>query len=191
MSANADDHLRDTLACFTAHSGPHAGQNLASLSDSTPTLLALLRHTGCPFCQEAMADITRALPELDERGVTPVLVFQTPDAGLASALAATIGLEGIDVVTDPDRALYRAFEIPRGNVWQVFGPRVMLGVVRTLTRGLRPAKKVGGDVLQLPGTVLVHKGKVLGRYVHRHQADRANYKQIACALPASGPVGPA
>jgi peroxiredoxin len=171
------------LAAFAVHAGPHAGQTLSELSGAQPTLLALLRHTGCPFCQEAMADLKDAMPELERRGIAPVLVFQTPDAGLAAKMTEASGLENADVVADPERKLYDAFGIERGNLWQVFGPRVVVGVVRVIARGLRPGKKVGGDVMQLPGTVLIHKGEILERHVHRHQGDRANYEQVACSIP--------
>jgi hypothetical protein len=147
-------------------------------------LIALLRHSGCPFCQEALRDIKRQREAIEAAGVRILVVFQVEEGEFTRRYFERAGLADLDRVADPDRRLYRALDVPRGNIWQVFGPHVFLRVVQSIASGIRPDKKVGGDPMQLPGTVLVHRGEILRRHVHRSQADRANYEAVACGVPA-------
>ena len=158
------------------------GEDLLTLSERSPVLVALLRHTGCPFCQEAMRDLASSRGAIESRGVRIVVVFQAPEGEFAERFFEQAGLPGVDRIADPERALYRALDVRRGGVWQIFGPHVLVRVVRAVASGVRPGKRVGGDAMQLPGTVLIQDGKIVRRHVHRSQADRANYEEVACAV---------
>ena len=170
--------LRDVMA----RSVTQRGEDVLSLSERSPLLLVLLRHTGCPFCQEAIRDVKAAREAVEARGVRIVLVVQAPEGDFVRGFFERAGVPDVDRVADPSRALYSALGVERGNVWEIFGPYVLVRVVRALVAGVRPERRVGGDVMQLPGTVLIHRGQIVARHVHRSQADRANYTELACSV---------
>jgi hypothetical protein len=178
------DTVQQTLASITDHDGT----DLRTLNDRQPLLLALLRHTGCPFCVEAVHDLAQAQQGIAERGVAIAVVFQTHDAHLAQQLLQQQGLTNAHLVLDPDRTLYKLFDIKKGTPWQLFGPRVLLRVASVIRKGLKPARKSGGSLAQLPGTVLVHKGGIIEQHAHTSQADRADYRRVVCAVPEQTPA---
>jgi hypothetical protein len=156
------------------------GLTLAAASESRPLLVVFLRHAGCTFCREALADLEKAKPRLDRAGVGLVLVHMGPD-GPAAALFARSGLLDALRVSDPARDLYRAMELSRGTLSQLFGPRVW---VRGFKAGLIDRHGVGmlvGDGLQMPGAFLIHRSAVLRAYRHEDAADRPDYCSLAGA----------
>lgn len=177
MTTNS--HLQHALR----NASDRRGNSLLDLSNASPVLVALLRHTGCPFCVEALDDLKDAKAEITASGVNIAVVMQTHDANAASAMLERFQLNDAHLILDPERRLYAALDVKKGNLWQLFGPHVLVRVFQVLAKGLKPAKKIGGAASQLPGTVLIHKGEVLRSHVHRSQADRANYTSL-CSLPA-------
>jgi peroxiredoxin len=163
------------------------GRSLADLSREGPVLLLLLRHSGCVFCREAIADAAAALPDIEAAGARLVLVHQGTDDELRPLLERS-GLGGIDRVSDPSKAVYRALDVPRGSFGQLFGPAVWgRGLTAVLQgHGIGP---LVGDGFQMPGAFLVRNGQVVAAYRHRHAADRPDYGHLACGVPR--PMQPA
>jgi hypothetical protein len=163
-----------------------AGETLADLSRTGPVLLLLLRHSGCVFCREAIADAAAALPQIEAAGARLVLVHQGSDDDLRPILERH-GLGQIDRVSDPAKTLYRALELPRGSLGQLFGPPVWSrGLAAVLAgHGIGP---LVGDGFQMPGAFLIRDGRVSAAYRHRHAADRPDCGALACGLPRPLPV---
>lgn len=159
------------------------GETLDALSRQGPVLLVLLRHTGCTFCREAVADLTGSLPGIEERGVRPVLVHQGGDADILPLLARH-GVERLDRVSDPDRRLYRALELRRGSLAQLFGPGVWWAGLKATLRGHLVGRLVG-DGFQMPGVFLIRDGRVVSALRHRTAAERPDYAALACAAPGA------
>ena len=165
-----------------------SGESLAKLSMQGPILLLLLRHSGCVFCREAIADAAAALPQIDAAGARLVLVHQGDDDTLRPLLER-YGLGKIDRVSDPAKSLYRALDLPRGTIGQLFGPPVWgRGLAAVLAgHGIGP---LVGDGFQMPGAFLIRDGRVVAAYRHRHAADRPDCGALACGrsrpLPAAG-----
>jgi peroxiredoxin len=156
------------------------GLTLMELSRRSPVLVVFLRHLGCTFCREALADLRTQRPALERAGVAICLVHMVDDAQ-AGAMFARYGLGDVARVSDPDKALYRAFDLARGSLTQLFGPRLWLrGVGAGLLRGhlLGP---LAGDGLQMPGAFLVHHGLVVRAFRHQDAADRPDYCELAGA----------
>jgi hypothetical protein len=152
---------------------------VAELSGESPVLLLFLRHSGCMFCREALADISRVRQEVAGTGTRIVLVHM---GGLHSMdkLLQKNGLEGVDRINDPRQLLYRAFGLRRGRLRQLIG----FGVIR---RGFLAAVLArhgfglfSADPFQMPGLFLIHQGEILNRFRHRTAADRPDYLAI-CA----------
>lgn len=159
------------------------GSTLDSLSrEGSGALLVFLRHAGCTFCREAMADLRERREAIESRGVRLVVAHMGDDVS-AGAFLSRYGLGDISRIADPERALYRAFDLKRGSFTQLFGVRVALrGVAATLRGHL--IGRLAGDGFQMPGAFLVRDGRIVAAHRHRTVADRPDYGALACSAPA-------
>jgi peroxiredoxin len=179
--ANSDTGTqRVDLDTALANAHTTSGRSLAELSHETPLLLVLLRHSGCVFCREAIADAAAALPQIEASGARLVLVHQGDDRQF-HPLAKTHGLGQVERVADPGKQLYAALDLPRGRFAQLFGPAVWWPGLRAVLRGHGIGPLVG-DGFQLPGAFLIRDGQVVAAYRHAHAADRPDYSALACGV---------
>jgi peroxiredoxin len=151
MSPATPDHA--LLSTRTA-----AGDTLASLAARGPLLLVFLRHFGCPLCQEMVADVAARRTAMAGSGTTVVFVHMHPE-WQAAAFFARYGVSDLQRVSDPNRTLYRAFEVPRARPtsWLSLGSlRHYLSAIR---HGHLP-KLVGGDVGQMSAVVRIVDGRI-------------------------------
>ena len=156
------------------------GESLLSLSRRRPRLVVCLRHLGCTFCRESLADLARLRPEIERSGTGIVLVHPGTD-DRAGELFATYDLDDLPRFADPDRVLYRSLGLSRGSLLQLAGPRVVWRALVATLRGHR-AGRTGGDVRQMPGVFLVDHGRLVEAFRHRDVAERPDYGEIAAAL---------
>ncbi|GIW73829.1 MAG: hypothetical protein KatS3mg103_0351 [Phycisphaerales bacterium] len=141
------------------------GRSLADVTDQRPTLVLLLRHAGCIFCTQALADLAGQRQALERAGLALAVVSMSQPQDLARR-AQRFGLEGVVLVSDPDRMLYRALALPRGRFAQLFGPAVWWRGLRAWLQGHRIGR-LDGDGFQMPGAFVLHKGQVLAEHRHR------------------------
>ncbi|MBN8644731.1 MAG: AhpC/TSA family protein [Planctomycetes bacterium] len=157
-----------------------AGETVLEMSRRGRVMLVFLRHTGCPFCREAMADIQRRRAEI-ERSARVVFVHQAPEDEANRAFFDAAGVGDIPRVSDPERALYRAAGLKRGSLWAIFGPYIWFRSIQAMLTGRRLGRMIG-DVFQMPGVLVIEDGAVVGEYRHRSQADRPDYVSVACPV---------
>ena len=170
--------LETVLAEMRPEGASDEGGSLLERSQGQDILLALVRHAGCPFCKEALADLGRSRSRIEEAGVRPIVVH-LGEPGSLDRLMQKNRLANIPRVSDPEQRLYRALEIPRGGFAQLFGLKVWIrGFITTLKGHIVDGLK--GDGLQLPGTVIIRDGTVIARHEHKTAADRANFARFAC-----------
>lgn len=153
------------------------GQSIAELSRQSPVLLMLVRHFGCTFCREAMAELSAQQSALAERGVTPVVVHQS-DAERGSAFLNKYGLNNVYQVSDPDKRLYRGLGLPRGSFTQLFGLSSILAGFRAAKHGVG---KLEGDGFQMPGAFVIRDGKIVETYRYAHAGDKVDACDFACS----------
>lgn len=160
------------------------GLTLEEHSKLTPVLLVFLRHSGCMFCREALSDLARMQNGIEEEGARLVLVHMGRESNTGDFFDR-YGLENVPRISDPDRALYRAFALNRGSVADVFGPRVWWRGLQLLTRyGVgRPA----GDGFQMPGAFLLFHGEIVRTYRHQSPADRPDYLGLVTGRDYAAP----
>lgn len=168
-----------SLATALAETRTAAGVPLADLCDRTPVLLVFLRHLGCTFCREALADIAAQRPRIQAAGTRIVLVHMGP-ADAAAILFRRYSLTDVDHACDPDRRLYRAAELARGRLGQLFGLKCFLRGIAATLRG-HVVGRLAGDGFQMPGVLLVHRGRVLRAFRHASAADRPDYCELSGA----------
>lgn len=161
-----------------------SGQSILELSHESPVLLIFLRHAGCTFCKEALADVAHRRGIIESRGLTIILVHMSPDADAAHAFER-YGLADLPRVSDPACELYRSLGLRRGAFSQLFGPGVALRGAAAALRGHWPSG-LKGDGFRMPGVFLIRDGRILRSHIHATVADRPDYAAIAdCELPAA------
>ncbi len=162
------------------------GVSLLHRSRAEPTLVVLLRHSGCTFCREALADLQRQR-ELIARHARLAIVHMSSDADAERTFAA-YGLDDVPRISDPQQRLYRALDIGRGTFAQLFGPKVWLRGAQAFLAG-HGIGALDGDGFQMPGAVVLRGGRVVARHEHASAADRPRYHALACpagVTPAGG-----
>jgi peroxiredoxin len=160
----------------------HDGRTLAELSAEHPVLIVFLRHSGCAFCREALSDLQRQRQRIEADGVSIALAHMV-DNDEAGRFFKPYGLDDVPRFSDPTRQLYEAFDLQRGNFWQLMGPAVFWRGMKAFFSG-HGAGRIRGDVAQLPGTFVVHRGQIVQAFRNKTAADRPDYAEMACKIPA-------
>lgn len=153
------------------------GITLQEMSERTPTMMVFLRHFGCTFCREALDDLADQRDQIELLGARIVLVHME-EQEKAQCLLNKMGLSDVPHISDPENILYKKFQLRRGGLNQIFGPKVWW---RGLLAGFFKGHGVGkesGDIFQMPGVFLLSKGRVIRKYIHKSAADRPDYGQL-------------
>lgn len=154
-----------------------------SLSSEQPIMLVFLRHFGCTFCREALADISKNRTAIEESGVRVVFVHMAED-DIADRYFERYNLEGAVHISDPSCRFYAAFGLVKGNFTQLFG---LKSWIRGFQAGVLDGHGVGaqlGDGFQMPGIFIIQEGKVVDSFIHRLASDRPDYVKLSecCAM---------
>jgi peroxiredoxin len=169
-SAMPDLTVAEANQTFRSQHGP----SIAELSAERRVMLLFLRHAGCTFCREALADVAAQREALESRGVTPVLVHMGDNQDQSGFFAA-YGLEDVHRISDPEQRLYRAYHLQRGGFQELLGPRVWWRGFKAAILGRHGVGKLVGDGFQMPGLFLVERGEVIASRRHETAADRPDY----------------
>jgi hypothetical protein len=146
--------------------------------DEAPTLLVFLRHFGCIFCREAVADL-RAASEGDARFPRTLFFFQgTPTEGRAFMRRDWPGMRA---VADPDGEMYDAFGIERAGLVKALGPPVWRARRRALAKGHENGPR-SGDVWRMPGVMLTSGSRIHWVQPVRHAAELPDFDEIEIRL---------
>ncbi len=160
------------------------GESLAQLSHAQKAFTVFLRHSGCPFCRQTLADLAASRAALEAatggESVRLVLVHMMTEVE-AAPFIARYGLGDVPRISDPERQLYAALELRRARILQLFGSRVwwrgfMAGIVEGHGVG-RP--RAHEDWKQLPGVFLINQGEVTFSFRHARVSDRPDYLALA------------
>ncbi len=157
------------------------GHSLLQLSMEKPQLVVFLRHSGCTFCRQALADLARHQHEFRQLGVELVLVHQG-DPDLAAKWFTEYGLGDASQISDPQTKLYQAFELKKASVFDMLKPSVWWNGLRAAIFQGHWFGKIVGDVFQMPGVFLLDRGKVVRAFRHKLASDRPNYVELACPI---------
>jgi hypothetical protein len=155
------------------------GLNLApgSLQDqlgSDLNLIVFLRHFGCMFCRETLADM-REIAEKDPSFPNPLFFFQgSPTEGRALLRGYWPQLRAI---SDPRAEFYEGFGVERGGLFKMFGPSVWTAKSRAEAKGHRNGER-SGDIWRMPGVFLARGSRILWSHEYRHAADHPDYQLI-------------
>jgi hypothetical protein len=159
------------------------GKSIDDLSKNQTLLIVFLRHSGCTFCREALADLKNQRERLAAAHVLPVLVHMGDEAA-GEVFFASYALSDVPRISDPMCQLYRAYGLARGKISQLLGPAVWWRGFKAAILAGHAVGPAGGDGFQMPGAFLVRDGKILHAYRHTTAADRPDYCELAQAQSA-------
>jgi hypothetical protein len=159
---------------------PVAGLNLSpgTLNDQLgpqPMLLVFLRHFGCIFCRETLADM-RAFSERDPN-FPKILFFFQGSTTEGRALLRRYWPE-VGAVADPTALFYTGFGVERGGLIRNLGPSVLAAKSRAESKGHSNGER-SGDIWRMPGAFLVSNRRVFWAHEYRHAADHPSYEEIS------------
>ena len=138
------------------------------------TLLVFLRHFGCIFCRETVADL-RAVSESDPDFPKVLFFFQgSPTEGRAFLRRYWPGAHAI---ADPSQRFYTAFGVERGGLRKMFGPGVWEGQRRAKAKGHSNGER-SGDIFRMPGVFVVRDEKIVWSHEYTHAADHPDFAGI-------------
>jgi hypothetical protein len=163
------------------------GFSLYELSALRPTLTVFLRHEGCPFCREALADLSKLRPSIEIRGAGLAFVHMSSEPE-AEKFFAGYCLSDVPRFSDPSGGLYRAFALRRAQWLDLLGPRVWK---RGLCTALLKGHGLGvpqSDALRMPGVFLLSEGVVVAQHRHASPAEQPDYLSLLADIPARLPA---
>jgi hypothetical protein len=158
---------------------PVSGVNLMpgplrdQLDDEAPTLLVFLRHFGCIFCRETVAELREAA---GRPGFPPVIFFfqGSPTEGKAFLRR---DWPDVRAVADPHARFYEAFGVGRMSPLQMLRPGLWAAERRAKAKGLEGGAR-SGDIWRMPGIFLVRGDRVLWQHDFRHAGDAPDFAAI-------------
>lgn len=134
--------------------------------DGRPTIVAFLRHAGCPFAEATF----RALRELPGE-LRVIAVSHATEDGTARWCEAVGGSGRVEVVVDSDRSVYAAWGLGRTSLGHFMGRRSLREVQRLARDGIRN-RHPSGTRWQTAGTYALDRdGVVRWRHLPEHAGD--------------------
>jgi AhpC/TSA antioxidant enzyme len=169
-------HVLDSIVVFDPDGRP---VRMGTLWADRTAVLMFVRHFGCLFCRQQIADIRPFLDRIRACGAELVVI------GPGSIEEARVFRDeqrgDFPLLTDPDRQAYRALEMRHG-LGSILGLPVLMRSLNALKAGFRQSR-VAGDPLQQGGVVVIAPGGVERlRIISRHAGDHPTPAQILAAL---------
>lgn len=161
----------------------NTGEELESYLKHRTVLVVFLRHFGCTFCRETLADLNAREAYFKEKGIDLLLVHMVsyPEA---QPYLEKFGLSGVPHLSDPKAQLYEVFHLRKGKFNQLFGLRSWIEGFRAgIIRGFGVGTKQVGDGFRMPGTFLIRKGRMIKSFIHSYASDRPDYENL-CEIPS-------
>ena len=142
----------------------------------TPTLVVFLRHFGCTFCRQTMAEVGELRPQIEATRTQIAFVHpESPD--VAPPWLAKFGLSGVFQLSDPALKHYLAFGLGNMRMSALLSPTVVVrGAAAAMSYGF--GYQPPGLLRQLGGVFVVQEDQVLASFRHQSSADRPDYLEL-------------
>ena len=140
-------------------------------------LVVFLRHNGCTFTRELLAQLRERLPLLRQQRRQVIIVHMgTPDRG--RLMRRLFELDGVRSVSDRKRFLYTAFNLPRGRTWQLLGPLTWWRLLLAGTLWRHGMGAVDGATDQLAGAFLIKGLTIENAWRPQRAAEPVAWRQL-------------
>ena len=153
------------------------GEGIAALSANQPLFLVFLRHFGCTFCREAVAELEKLRPQIESFGSQLAFVHLSSEER-AKKYFAPHHFDDLPRFADPEGRLYESLGLYRAKWHQYLNPRSIARMFSAWSHGHflgAPA----GDIERMPGVFLIHRGAILKSFRHKLVSDRPDYLALA------------
>ena len=178
--------IGDNAPDFTLPVHTEQPVRLSSLWHDQPLMLIFVRHLGCPLCRGQLTQMRDHIQQYRDAGAEVVAVTMSPAAELAP-FREEFQLP-FRLLSDIERAAYRAYGLQRGGLLAVAGPSVWRrGWNSLFSLG---AGRIVGDPYQMSGSFVIGAdGRI--RLVH-YSKSSADWGETADQIAAvkSSPVAP-
>jgi peroxiredoxin len=165
----------DLLNAYTSQTG----ETLGALAER-PLFLVFLRHFGCTFCREAVADLAEKRRSIEAKGAPLAFVHLGTEAK-AQWFFKPYGMLDVPRFGDPEGRLYEVFGLLRAELRQYLNSESILRMLSAWFHG----HFVGfpaGDIERMPGAFLIDRGRIQKSFRHKLVSDRPDY--LALATPS-------
>ena len=152
------------------------GETLAALAER-PLFLVFLRHFGCAFCREAVADLTEKRQAIEAQGARLAFVHLGTEEK-AQWFFKPYGLLDAPRFSDPGAGLYEAFGLVRVPFRKFLNPQSIFRLLSATFRGHFTGFP-DGDIERMPGAFLVDRGTIKKAFRHKLISDRPDYLALA------------
>lgn len=144
--------------------------------------LQFRRHAGCPICNTHLRSVTARLDEIKAAGIREVVFFHSS----AEVLREHQQELPFDVIPDPDRKVYSAFDVEKS--WRsILTPKVFasVGAGFVQQRGKGTLGTLTESHLGMPADFLIDTdGTVLAAKYGEHGADQWSVDELLAAARA-------
>jgi peroxiredoxin len=169
-SSNTTTPQEANRTALTSH-----GKTIEQLSENQNVLVLFLRHSGCTFCREALGELKARMPELQRKGIQPILVHMgSMEDG--KKMLDRADLADVPHLSDPNCDLYKSYGLQRGVASQLFGPSVWWRGFQAAILSGYGIGKLNGDGFQLGGSFLVKNGKIHQAFPAKDAADKIPFE---------------
>jgi hypothetical protein len=154
------------------------GERFSELEEKEKLFLVFLRHFGCTFCRETMAELARQRHEVEGMGFKIVLVHMVqPD--IAADILHVYDLGDLSHISDVHQRLYRRFGLGKTTIKSLMGiPNWWRAFVAGILKG-HLVGKPAGDPFQMPGVFVMERKKILNTFTYRYVSDLPNFARLA------------
>ena len=155
---------------------------LSDLWAEGPAVLIFLRHIGCTFCREHVAQLDRESARFQQVGAKLGLITVGQPGDTDEFCRNRLLYPAFVCLSDPDKAAYSAYGLARGSGSELINSHVVSrGFQATLHGHFLGMPK--GDPFQMPGLFIVDRTGIV-RYAHRHRdvADNPPNAELFTAL---------
>jgi hypothetical protein len=167
------------LGAATVLDATGASVRLAGEWADHPAVVVWLRHFGCVFCREQVAEVRAARGDIDALGGG--IVFVGNGTARAAAWFQKRFAPDSTVLTDPDLVSYRAIGARSGLV-STLGPSAWGAGIRAFRSGARQTTAKGHAYQQGGLVVMAPRNKVLYHHISRAAGDHAAIADVLAAL---------
>ena len=137
-------------------------------------LLVFLRHFGCMFCRETIADIRKAAESNPDY---PAVLFFFQGSATEGRAFLRRYWPGARAVADPELDLYDAFGVGRASLLEALGPQVLQARGRAKSKGHSNGPR-SGDIWRMPGIFAVEGGEIVWAHAPSHAADHPDFAKL-------------